>query len=455
MMDLGALRQSQRAYFDAGKTLPVSDRLEALGRLEETICRRQGEILEALRRDLGKPEIEAYLSEVYFLLSEIRLFRKRLRRWVRPRGAAYPFFFFPALNRVRREPFGCALVIAPWNYPVQLSLSPLLSAIGAGNTVILKPSEQAPASSEILASIVEESFPPEHAAVVEGDVEVAKALLEEPFDFIFFTGSERVGKVVAKAAAGHLAPTVLELGGKCPVIIDSSADLDIAARRIAAAKWFNAGQTCFAPDFILAPREIRPALANGIAEVLNEFARDDPRSDFGRILNSHHFDRLQQLLPGASGQIVIGEDDREDRFFAPRVLPEATWECASMKEEIFGPILPLVAYDNEDEIVPRLRGFGAPLALYLFTRRRDFREHLRRALPSGAICVNDLAKQSSNLSVPFGGVGSSGMGRYRGRYGFEAFTYQRPETVRFFVRDLFAVQPPYAGKLEQFRRFLR
>ncbi|MCL4109427.1 UNVERIFIED_CONTAM: hypothetical protein GTU68_043655 [Idotea baltica] len=436
-------------------TQSLDFRIDALRKLESVLQKRTDDILTALKTDLGKPELEAYVAEVFFMLTEIRLFCKKLKRWAKPKRAGHPFYFLPARSEIRREPFGTSLVIGPWNYPVQLALSPLVTSVAAGNCVILKPSEIASASSAILAETVAEAFDPAHVAVVEGGAEVSKSLLNQPFDFIFYTGSERVGKIVAEAAAKHLTPTVLELGGKCPCVVGKDIDLEITASRIAWAKFFNAGQTCFSPDFVVAHESIRDELAKKIVEKVTAFYAEDPINDFGKIVSESHFERLSEMLPDSSDVTKIGKDDPEIRHLAPRILSSADWLDPAMQDEIFGPVLPVLEFQTEADLVSKLQDLSSPLALYVFSRDKAFCETIVGAIRSGSVCINDLTKQSSNLDLPFGGVGKSGMGRYRGKFGFEAFTYQRPVTRRYFVKDFFATHPPYGDKLEKMRRFLK
>ena len=453
--DIATLLNAQATFFESGKTQSLDFRIEALRKLESVLQERADDVLAALKSDLGKPGLEAYVAEVFFLLTEIRLFCKKLKRWAKPKRAGHPFYVLPARSEIRREPFGCVLVIGPWNYPIQLALSPLVTAVAAGNCVILKPSEIASSSSDVLSEIVAEAFDPAHVTVIEGGAEASKLLLDQPFDFIFYTGSKRVGKIVAEAAAKHLTPTVLELGGKCPCVVGGDVDIEMTAERIAWAKFFNAGQTCFSPDFVVVHESIRDELAKKIAGKVSEFYADDPINDFGKIVNDSHYERLSALLPGSEAVTKIGDDDPAIRHLAPRILPSADWSDEAMQDEIFGPVLPVLGFKNESDLIPKLRELSSPLAMYVFSRDQEFCETIINSIRSGSVCINDLTKQSSNLDLPFGGVGSSGMGRYRGKFGFEAFTYQRPVTRRYFVKDFFATHPPYGNKLEKMRKFLK
>jgi aldehyde dehydrogenase (NAD+) len=441
--------RSQRSFFVRGETRPLAMRTASLRRLEEALQDRRQDLLEALAADLGKPEIEAFLSEFHFLLEEIRLVRRSLGKWLKPRRVGNPFYFLPCRSRVVREPHGTALVMAPWNYPVQLSLSPVIAAVAAGNTVVLKPSELAPASEQFLVDLIDDCFPPGHVTVVTGGPDVSADLLEQAFDFIFFTGSTKVGRIVARRAAERLTPCVLELGGKCPCVVDRSADIPIAARRILAGKLFNAGQTCFAPDFVAAHVDIREALVTELADLLNRLPWE---AEMAKIINERHYQRLLSLVGGQA--MRKGEDDPPSRHMAPRILPDTNWDDAVMREELFGPILPVVSFSDPEQLVTRLRALPSPLALYCFSRDEEFIRTVLGRVPSGSACINDTMKQATNLALPFGGVGGSGHGRSRGRAGVEAFSYERVVTQRYFTRDPFELLPPRAKRSGFLRKWL-
>ncbi len=451
-IDLAALEAEQRRFLDEGRARDVGRRCAALERLEAGLETREDELLQALAADLGKPPLEAWLAELHFVRREIRLVRRSLRRWARPRRVANPFYFFPARSELRHEPFGRVLLLAPWNYPIQLALSPLIGAVAAGNSVVLKPSEQAPASSAALRELVAAAFEPGQAAVVEGAAELGAQLLRERFDFLFFTGGEAVGREVAAAAAARLVPCVLELGGKCPVVVDSGVPLDTTARRIAVGKWFNAGQTCMAPDFVAVRQADKAAIIEQLVATLREFSAGSPGDDLARIVNRHHYDRLLAL---DSGRVTrVGGDDEGSLRLAPRVI-DADWDHPAMRSEVFGPLLPVVGFEDEEQLLERLSGLPDPLALYLFSQDAGFIDRMSSRIRSGSIGVNDVMKQATNVRMPLGGVGRSGHGRYRGRAGFEAFSQLRPVTRRGFWCDPFAVAPPYQGIFERLRRWLR
>ena len=424
-----------RDFFASGATRPLAFRLAALA------------------ADLGKPALEAWLSEVHFVLSEIRLFRRRLRRWAKPRRVGNPFFIWPARSEIRREPHGVVLVAAPWNYPFQLSLSPLVAAVAGGNTVVLKPSELAPATAALLDRLLGEVFEPGHVAVVTGGPETGAALLEQPFDFLFYTGGERVGRLYAEAAARRLVPVVLELGGKCPCLLDATADFDLAVPRLVSAKWFNAGQTCVAPDFVLVPEARREEFVAKLRSQLERCYGTGVPRDLAAIVNGAHYARLLDLLPDEA--LRIGEDDPASRLLAPRILPDATWDDPAMREEIFGPVLPVIGYGSLDEALARLAARPEALALYAFSKDPATLERVAASVRSGSVCFNDAVKQAVNLALPFGGVGASGTGRYRGKAGFETFTWTRAVTRRFWVKDLFQTLPPYGRKVEWMRRWMK
>ena len=348
---------AQRAFFQRGMTREIDFRIRQLSALRSAIVRREGDILQALKRDLGRPMVEGYTSEIAIVLHEIDFALKNVAAWAKPRKVHTPLILFPASSWVYPEPYGCALVIAPWNYPFQLAVSPLIGALAAGNCAVVKPSEAAPHTSRLIADMISNEFDPGYLAAVEGGVEETKALLEQRFDYIFFTGGTRVGRIVMAAAARHLTPVTLELGGKNPCIVDASADLDTAARRIAWGKFVNAGQTCIAPDFVLAEKSIKAALLARLAAAIESFYGADPKTspDFGRIVNDHHFERLCALM--GDGKVVAGgKTDAAERYIAPTIVEGVSWDHAIMQEEIFGPILPVLDFDDLETVMTDVGG---------------------------------------------------------------------------------------------------
>ena len=450
-MSLREIVDGQRKFFRSGKTRELTWRREKLARLEAVLVEKKDAILESLAADLGKPGMEAFLCEYYFLLEEVRLVRKKMKGWLKRKRVGSPFYFQPARSWIERHPFGVVLIMAPWNYPFQLSLSPLIAAIAAGNSVVLKPSEMASHSERLIAEIVAEVFANDGAAVVTGGVEVAKGLLEDKFDFIFFTGSTAVGRQVAEIAGRALTPALLELGGKCPCVVSRKADLTLTARRVVAGKFLNAGQTCFAPDFVLVEAAVEKEFLQCLREVLEEVPWDE---EMACVISGKHFERLESLCEGRLEQ--FGKDEAERRYLAPRLVSGVDWEHPAMKEEIFGPVLPVKVFQDEDELMGDLGKLESCLAVYCFSKDAEFVEKVAGGLPSGSLCVNDTMKQLSQLKLPLGGVGPSGHGRYRGRHGVEAFSYEKSVTKRYFVgKDLMELMPPYEKAYRWIKKFMR
>lgn len=453
-LDATTLVRTQRAFFNTGKTRAIAFRIEQLKRLKQAVLTYQSEILQALKADLNKPEFEAYASEIG-VLREIDQAIKHVKAWARPRRVSTPWEQFPAHARVYSEPLGVALIIGPWNYPFQLLISPLVAAIAAGNCAILKPSESAPQTSKAIATLIADTFDPAYITVVTGGVETSQALLNEPFDHIFFTGGTTIGKVVMAAAAKHLTPVTLELGGKSPCIVDTDIDLTLTAKRIVWGRFFNAGQTCIAPDYLLVNRRIKPALLDAIQATIQAFYGDDPAQspDYGRIINAHHFSRLEKLLH--SGTIIVGgQTNAEDRYIAPTVLDHVSWQDPVMQEEIFGPILPVLDYDTIDEAIAQINERPKPLALYIFTRDKHLHQRVLAETSSGGVCINDTIMQVGIAELPFGGVGPSGMGRYHGKSGFDTFSNQKSVLVKSFWPELDWRYAPYAGKLDFLKKII-
>jgi aldehyde dehydrogenase (NAD+) len=419
--DLVAL---QRAFFDSGRTRPLAFRRTALHGLARALERREPELLAALRADLGKSAVEAYTSELGLVQAEIRHALKHLSEWSRPQNRRTPVLNLPGRSEVRPEPKGVVLILGPWNYPLSLVLTPLVGALAAGDCVVLKPSELAPRSAQALADLVGEAFAPEHCRTVLGGAETAEALLQEPWDHIFFTGSTRVGKRIMAAAAGRLTPVTLELGGKNPCVVWKDAPLRVAAERIAWGKFLNAGQTCVAPDHVWVHREVARPFLEALAGAVRKFYGPDPRRspDYGRIVNLRHFDRLAAYLEQGV-RVHGGGHEREALYIAPTVLTNPTRDAPVMTEEIFGPILPVLEFTDPDELLAHLRARPKPLAAYVFARSRRVQERLLEGIQAGGMCLNDVACHIFGPDLPFGGVGESGMGAYHGRTSFETFSH--------------------------------
>jgi len=446
------LRQS----FDAGITRTLDWRLHQLRRLAALIEENQDALSEALKQDLGKCAFEAWAGETNFVMAEIRYTIKHLASWMKPKRVSAPLVVQPAVARVHSDPLGVVLIIAPWNYPLQLALAPLVGALAAGNCALVKPSEVAPASSAALAQLIPKYLDPACVAVVEGGVQETTAVLAERFDHIFYTGNGTVARIVMEAAAKHLTPTTLELGGKSPCIVDEDADLDVAARRIVWAKYFNAGQTCVAPDYILCHPAVESALLDRIRATLRDFYGDDPmRSpDYGRIISERHHKRLTKLLD--SGEKVIGgESDVASRYLAPTVLRNVSPDSPVMADEIFGPILPVLTVANIDAAIAFINKRDKPLALYVFSRNRANVDRVLSETSSGGACINDAITHMVAHELPFGGVGPSGMGAYHGRASFDTFTHKKSVLDKANLLDAPIRYPPYTdGKTRWAKRLM-
>ncbi|HDR6289186.1 TPA: aldehyde dehydrogenase [Bacillus cereus] len=418
------LTQKQRSFFRSGKTKNVQFRINTLNKLRELILSNEKEILKGLKDDLNKPEAEAFRTEIKLVLGEIDFTLDNLVSWASPREVETPSSHVGSTSYIYPEPFGVALIIAPWNYPFQLALAPLVGAIAAGNCAVLKPSELTPHTSRILAKIINANFPEEYICVVEGEIETSTALLKEKFDHIFFTGSTMVGKVVAEAAAKNLTPVTLELGGKSPCIVHEDADLEEAATRIIRGKFLNAGQTCVAPDYLLVQRSVKEKLLDKLKEVIsNTYGEDISQNlDFPRIINEKHFNRLKQYLD--NGNLVTGgKADLSRLFIEPTILDNISWEDPVMQDEIFGPILPVLEYDDVSEIIHIIVERPKPLALYLFSESEVVQNSILSNISFGGGSINDTLSHMTSHYLPFGGVGESGMGAYHGKGSFDTFSH--------------------------------
>lgn len=448
--------KKHRAWYASGQSRDISIRIEALKKLQTTLKRKENEILTMLERDLAKPAAEAYAMELSLVYAEIRDAVRHLRRWERPRFALPSLGQMPGHGRIYRDPYGVVLILAPWNYPVQLTLVPLVAAVAAGNCVVLRPSSSAPNTAQILAQVVSESFAPGHVSAVLGDSNAAGALTALPFDKIFFTGSPSVGKKVMAAASQHLTPVTLELGGKSPAIVAADADIPLAARRIVWGKFVNAGQTCVAPDYVLVNQKIRNALLESMRkEILRQFG-DEPIAspDLTSIVNDRHFERLSAMLDGGE-RICGGETDPARRKIAPTILADVPDAHPLMQEEIFGPILPVNSFRTMEEAIAMVREKPHPLALYLFTDDTTAGKRTMRDMAFGGGCINDTVMHVATTHLPFGGVGDSGMGAYHGRWGYECFTRPKGVLNASTRIDLPVRYPPWKGKLGVLRKLMR
>ncbi len=451
--ELRVLRDS----YESGLTRPLDYRHKQLDGLARFLSDRERDIERALHQDMGRPAFEVYPSEIALIVAELALVRKKLGSWSKPERVPTALACQPGRSYIYREPLGVVLIIGPWNYPLQLLLLPLVGAIAAGNCAVLKPSELAPATGDLIAKALPEYLDGASVRVVRGGPEETAALLAERFDYIFFTGGETVGRIVMQAAAKHLTPITLELGGKSPCIVDKHTDLDVAARRIVWGKFYNAGQTCVAPDYVLAHKEIEEPLLARMKETLEKFFGDDPHAggDYGRIINARHHERLMKLLEG-SGEIVAGGTGiAAEKYIAPTILTNVPGDAPVMESEIFGPILPVLKVQDVDHAIALVNSRPKPLALYLFSDDRDVQAKVLARTTSGGVTVNHTLMHLVNHSLPFGGVGASGMGAYHGRATFLTFSHQKSVLLKRTWLDPWFFYPPYSeAKKKWVRRII-
>lgn len=449
------LLAAQRTFFNSHKTRSVQFRLDQLKALRATLVKHEAEIFAALKADLGKPAMEAYTTEFGFVLSDLDHTVKNLKKWTRPRRVSTPPVLFPASSQVMHDPKGVVLIIGAWNYPIQLTFAPLIAALAAGNCAIVKPSEVSEHGSRLVSTLIKQAFSPDVVTCVEGGVDVTTELLEQPFDHIFFTGSPQIGRIVYAAAAKHLTPVTLELGGKSPCIIDSSARLDVAARRIAFGKFTNAGQTCVAPDYLLVEKGVKERFLETFRKTLVEFYGADARQspDFGRIINARHFQRLVSQL--GEGEIVIGGGfDEDTRYIAPTVLQNCSADGRLMNDEIFGPLLPVVEYSELGEAIAHINARPHPLAMYVFSENTAHVDRILNETTCGGGCVNDTIVHLGVHELPFGGTGNSGIGAYHGQHGFTTFSHQKSVLKNPTALDVKLRYPPYRDNLKLIRKLM-
>lgn len=459
---LDELLQKQKDYFRTGETRDIEFRISKLKRLKKAIKIYEQKVLEALRKDLGKPEQESFFSEVGGIYASIDLFVKNIAKWTKARAVNTPIVQYGE-SYIEYEPYGSVLIIVPFNYPFQLAMEPLIGAIASGNTVVVKPSELAPETEKVISDIIREAFDESYVASVCGGVDVITKLLSLRFDYIFFTGSVRIGKIVMEAASKNLTPVTLELGGKSPVFVDENFDVRLAAKRIAWGKFLNNGQTCIAPDYVLVHESRKLALIEELKAVIREHYGENIKEnpDYGRIINEKQTERLAKILESDKDLVVFGGDfDIEQRYIAPTLLDlgklgdASVNESAAMADEIFGPILPIVSYESLDEAVDKVRYGEKPLAMYIFSKNKEYTESVKSRISSGNITINDTVKHVSIDSLPFGGVGHSGMGSYHGKYSIETFSHRRGvyrNKARFNIKQ---IAPPYNEKAFEFLRKL-
>lgn len=439
----------QRLFFNTNQTKNLAFRLEKLELLKQAILANESAIKQALKADLNKPEVEAYITEIAICLEEINYALKHLKTWIKPKKILPSLPYLPASSQIIPEPLGVVLIIGAWNYPLQLVLLPLVGAIAAGNCVLIKPSELAINTSNLLAEIISKYFEPAFISVIEGGKEVAQQILAEKFDHIFFTGSTQVGKSVMSAAAKQLTPVTLELGGKSPCIVDADTHLKYTARRIVWGKFLNAGQTCVAPDYLLVDKTIKQSLLESIEQTIQEFYGINPETspDYARIINQDNFNRLSKLLK--HGKIVSGgTKNLANLYIAPTVITEITAEDPIMQEEIFGPLLPVIEYATLSEAIAFVNSRPKPLALYFFSNHKQHQQQIIQTTSSGGVCLNDTIVHMAAHGLPFGGVGDSGIGQYHGKTSFQTFSHHRSLLNKSFWLDIKLRYAPYRGKLK-------
>lgn len=436
----------QRKFFQTGATLPVKFRIEALKKLKANILANEKEIAAAITADLGKSETEAFMCEIGLVITEISYMLKHVRKFAKDKTVSTPLSNFPAHSFVKSSPYGNVLIMSPWNYPFLLTLDPLVDAISAGNTVVVKPSAYSPATSAAIEKVLQETFAPEYVAVVTGGRAENACLLEQKFDYIFFTGSQAVGKEVLRHAAEYLTPCTLELGGKSPCIIDSSAKIKLAATRLVWGKYLNCGQTCVAPDYVLCHSSVKDQFIKAMAaEIKAQFGQDPlANKDYGKIINQKHFERVSGLI-NKDKVAVGGRVNAETQQIEPTVMDNVTWEDAVMGEEIFGPVLPVLTFDSYDQIYQTLNDKAKPLAFYLFTENRKLMKEFTSRFNFGGGCINDCIIHLATNNLGFGGCGESGMGAYHGKVGFDTFSTKKSIVNRKTFMDVPLRKQPYSG----------
>ncbi len=444
-MDFQNILEKQRIFFNSQKTKNIKFRKMYLEKLREVILRNEELMYDAIYKDFGKSKFDTSLTEISFVLKDIEYYLKNLNSLARPKKARTNLANQFGSSKIYSDPLGCTLVIGAWNYPYQLSLSPMIAAIAAGNTCILKPSEIAENTMKMMAKLINENFPEEYVHVIEGGVEETTEILKMKFDKIFFTGSTTVGKIVYEAAAKNLTPVTLELGGKSPVIVSASADFEVAAKRIIWGKFLNGGQTCVAPDYILVDEKVKDSFLDSLKSYIEKFNYQPDSKEYTRIINDKNFDRLVKLIDPEK-VYYGGKFDKKIRYIEPTILTNVTWNDAVMQEEIFGPILPVLTFNNFNEALSQINDHEKPLSAYLFTDNSEEKESFVSKISFGGGCINDVVMHLSNDYLPFGGVGNSGIGNYHGKFGFETFSHQKSILDRATWGEPDFKYPPYTDK---------
>lgn len=444
LKEIASVIKGQKMFFRTGTTKDVAFRLSVLKKMKQIVLAYENRLYEALWEDMHKPKFESYAGEVGFVLQELNIQIRGIRKWASPKRVKSPLLHFRSRSWVYPEPYGQVLIFSPWNFPFQLSFSPLVGAVAAGNCVVLKPSRHTSNTSAVMKEMIRESFAPEHIAFFSGDREMNNKLLEEKFDYIFFTGSPKVGRNVMKSASENLIPITLELGGKNPCMVHKDASVDLAAKRIIWGKFFNGGQSCVAPDYLLIHKDIKEKFINKALEYLTAFYGPEPSKspDYLRMVSTAHTEKLEHLLAG--GKILVGgKVNRIEKYVAPTIMDEVRPDDPVMQEEIFGPILPVISYTHTEEAVNIINSKSKPLVFYLFTESRKLQENLLKQISSGSVSLNETVKQYINPYLPFGGIGESGMGRYHGKSSFETFSNYKSVLRKTTLFDFPLRYPPY------------
>ena len=451
-----AIVNSQKDFFKTGKTKTIAYRKQLLKQLQSEIINQEDFIVKALYDDFKKPEFESVITETAIVLQDLKRTINNINKWEKPKRVFPSLLNFPSSDYLYSEPYGTVLIIAPWNYPYQLALAPLIGAVAAGNTVVLKPSELTPNTSALLSKIIKNVFPPEFVTVVEGGVDTSTQLLNQVWDYIFFTGSVGVGKIVAKAAAPNLTPITLELGGKNPCIIDKTANIKLTVKRIVWGKFINAGQTCIAPDYILIDASIKNKFYEVLKDELITIYSKNPEksSDFARIINKKNFNRLSEMLTNENC-VIGGQTNAEDLYISPTIIDEPSLNSKVMEDEIFGPILPVLSFKNLNEVHKIINRYPKPLSLYVFSTNTTQAKKLIKEFSFGGGCINDTVIHFANHKLPFGGVGNSGIGAYHGKYTFDTFSHKKAIVKKANWLDIPLRYAPYSGKLKKLKSLLK
>jgi len=455
MVEIKEVVTQQQKYYGTGVTQELSFRKNALIKLQESIKKHENDILEALHKDLNKAPFESYAAEVGIVYTELKDAIKSLHRWNRKKRVKTPMVHFIASSYMVSEPYGTVLIMSPWNYPFQLTIAPLIGAIAGGNCVVVKPSAYSPNTSAIISTLIRECFEERYIATIEGGREANHELLEQRFDYIFFTGSVGVGKLVMEKASKNLTPITLELGGKSPCIVDQTANIDLAAKRIIWGKTLNSGQTCVCPDYLFVHKEVKDKLLTAMKKYIKEFLGEMPcnNPEYPKIINQKHYERVKSLLN--NGKLIVGGDFNDATLqIAPTILDQVSWEDPVMLEEIFGPILPVLEFEHIDEVIQVVNDHPKPLALYLFTTNKEIEHKVIKRISFGGGCINDTLVHLATSYMPFGGVGESGMGGYHGKWSFDTFTHKKSILKKSNLLDINIRYAPYKDKLKLLKKLM-